>query len=153
MKEIKKYVENGGALAFCGGWFGFQGRFGHGRWYGTPIAEILPVEILPIADDRVETPEGVKPEILNVKHPITNGIPWDECPVFLGYNKVGNVKKGAELLGKIDGNPFIAVWEYQNGRVMVFTSDPAPHWGVNFVKWNYYSKFWIQSIKWLAKAL
>jgi uncharacterized membrane protein len=152
LKEIKKYVENGGALAFCGGWFGFQGRFGHGRWYGTPIAEILPVEILPVSDDRVETPEGVKPEIINAKHPITNGIPWNNCPTFLGYNKVGKIREGAELLGKIEGDPFIAAWEYRYGRVMVFTSDPAPHWGINFLKWKYYSKFWVQTINWLSKA-
>lgn len=150
--EIKKYVENGGAMAFCGGWLSFQGRYGYGNWYGTPIAEVLPLEILPIADDRVERPEGVKPIVTGHDHPIMENIPWDTCPPFLGYNKAGRVKEGATLLATIgDDDPFIAVWTCKKGSVLAFTSDPAPHWGTGFVGWEFYAKFWIQAVKWLAK--
>ena len=43
----------------------------------------------------------------------------------------------------------------ENGkrRVMTFTSDPCPHWGMNFMAWEYYPKFWIQAIKWLARKI
>ncbi|MGC9385096.1 MAG: glutamine amidotransferase [Kosmotogaceae bacterium] len=30
-------------------------------------------------------------------------------------------------------------------------SDLAPHWGIDFVKWEYYGKFWHQAIKWLTE--
>jgi len=149
---IKEYVKNGGGLAFCGGWYSFQGRYGHGKWYGSPVAEILPVEILPIHDDRVEAPEGLKPKVVNQNHYIMKDIPWDTCPPFVGYNKTGSLKEGSILLATIgDNDNLIAVREYANGRVMAFTSDPVLHWGTAFTKWEFYPKFWIQAVKWLAK--
>jgi len=153
LKELRNFVENGGGLAFCGGWLSYQGRFGHGRWYGTPVAEILPVEILPLPDDRVETPEGSKVSVENTEHPILREIPWNTCPTFLGYNRVGKVKYGATLLAKINDDPLIAVWDCKKGRVMAFTSDPAPHWGAMFTKWEHYPRFWVNAIKWLAKQI
>jgi len=153
LKELRSFVEKGGGLAFCGGWLSYQGHFGHGRWYGTPVAEMLPVEILPVPDDRVETPEGAVSSIENPEHPILEGIPWGTCPVFLGYNKVGRLRQGATLLARINDDPLIAVWEYKKGRVMAFTSDPAPHWGSSFAKWEHYPRFWIRTVKWLAREI
>jgi len=28
------------------------------------------------------------------------------------------------------------------GQTLAFTSDPAPHWGCNFVFWDKYQEFW-----------
>ncbi|MEW6046742.1 MAG: glutamine amidotransferase [Bacillota bacterium] len=151
MVEIVKYVQQGGALAYCGGYFSFQGRFGHGRWYGTPLASILPVEILPLPDDRVEAMQGVTPRIIDRSHPITRGIPWDTCPVVLGYNRTGAARHGATLLGEVEGDPFLAAWEVSQGRVMVLTTDPAPHWGVYFCQWEHYPTFWRQAADWLTR--
>ena len=153
LKELRSFVEKGGGLAFCGGWLSYQGHFGHGRWYGTPVADMLPVEILPVPDDRVEAPEGAVSSIENPEHPILEGIPWGTCPVFLGYNKVGRLRQGATLLARINDDPLIAVWEYKKGRVMAFTSDPAPHWGSSFAKWEHYPRFWIRTVKWLAREI
>ena len=58
LKEIVRFVEAGGGLVYCGGYFTFQGHYGKGRWYDTPVARILPLEILPLPDDRIEAPEG-----------------------------------------------------------------------------------------------
>jgi len=152
LKVIKEYVENGGALLMAGSWFTFSGRYGHSGWRNTPVAEVLPVEILP-EDDRVERPEGTKVKVVDPEHPVMAGIPWDQCPPFLGYNKT-KLKKNAKLLATIgDEDPFIAVWDFEKGRAMAFTSDPCPHWGINFVNWDYYPKFWLQAMKWLAKKI
>ncbi len=43
-----------------GGWSSFSGRYGTAAYYDTPVEEALPVNCLKGADDRVETPEGVK---------------------------------------------------------------------------------------------
>ena len=40
-----------------GGYYSFQGINGGARYHGTPVEEVLPVEILPY-DDRIEVPEG-----------------------------------------------------------------------------------------------
>jgi uncharacterized membrane protein len=154
MKEIVRYVENGGSLAYLGGYFTYQGHHGQGRWYGTPVAKILPVEILSLHDDRIETPEGQRPRFLQPEHPILAGIPLQDPPMFMGYNKT-NTRAGAQLLARIgdDDDPFLACWTVGKGRVMAFTSDCAPHWGSDFVRWPYYQQFWDQAVRWLSGQL
>jgi len=151
LKLIKRFVEEGGGFIMAGGWFSFSGRFGNGAWYRTPIAEILPVHISEV-DDRVETPDGAFVKAIDTNHPIMRNIDWSTCPPFLGYNKV-KVKKNAKLLAIIgeDEDPFIVVGRYGQGKVMAFTSDPVLHWGINFVKWKYYSMFWTQVLEWFVE--
>ena len=56
-----------------------------------------------------------------------------------------------ELLATIGGDPFIAVNDYGKGRVAVFTSDCAPHWGPKeFIEWEYYDTFWCNLIEWIT---
>ncbi|RLE68907.1 MAG: hypothetical protein DRJ43_04785 [Thermoprotei archaeon] len=98
-----------------------------------------PVEMLDTYDDRVECPEGAYVKALNPEHPIMRGIPWEECPPFLGYNEV-RAKEGSEVLaticpeGERRDDPLIVVGEFGKGRVMVFISDPVPHRGINFIR-------------------
>lgn len=154
MKEIVRYVEGGGGLAYLGGYFTYQGHHGQGRWYGTPVARILPVEILSLHDDRIETPEGARPRVLKPDHPILAGIPTDPMPMFMGYNKTAP-RQGADLLATIgdDDDPFMACWSVGRGRVVALTSDAAPHWGSDFVQWPHYQTFWDRTIRWLVKEL
>ncbi|RLE80969.1 MAG: cytoplasmic protein [Thermoprotei archaeon] len=151
LKLIKRFVEEGGGFLMGGGWYSFSGRFGQGAWYDTPVAEVLPVKISRL-DDRVEAPDGAFVKVVDKDHPVTRGLPWETCPPFLGYNKV-EPKDYAKVLAVIgeSGDPFIVVGEYGEGRVMAFTSDPVLHWGINFIKWKYYGKFWAQTLRWLAK--
>jgi uncharacterized membrane protein len=151
LELIKNFVKKGGGLVMCGGWMSFQGFRGMANYHGTPIEEILPVEISN-QDDRVETPEGVKPKIVNTAHPILRGIPHDNWPLFLGYNKL-KTKDKATLIAKFGDNPFITVCSYEKGRTMAFASDISPHWGTAFAKWEYYPVFWYQTIKWLSKKI
>ena len=152
IKLIVKYVNEGGGLIFCGGWFSFQGFRSYGNWLNTPLAKILPVEILNTPDDRVETPEGAKPIPIDRDHPINRGLEWESCPPFLGYNKVkrGRGKVLVELGEEKD--PLVVVGEHGKGRILVFTSDPAPHWGSGFVTWKHYSRFWSQAVRWVARS-
>lgn len=38
------------------------------------------------------------------------------------------------------------------GRTFAYTSDPAPHWGCNFVFWEEYATFWTNVCDWLVDA-
>ena len=62
LRSLKAYVEDGGGLLMVGGYYSFQGINGGARYHGTPVEEVLPVDILPY-DDRVEAPEGFTPVI------------------------------------------------------------------------------------------
>jgi len=152
VKNIREFVREGGGLAMLGGWQSFAGKYGHALWQNTPVEEALPVNMLD-RDDRIETPEGAQVKAVDEEHPIMKNIDWSTVPPLLGYNKV-LLKEGARLLATVgEGDVLIAVQEFGKGRSFVFTSDPAPHWGINFMKWKYYGVFWRQAIKWLAKEL
>jgi uncharacterized membrane protein len=151
LKLLREFVSRGGALAMIGGYASFTGRHNAGNYRGTPVEEVLPVNCLGWMDDRQETPEGVSPSIEIPSHPVVRGLPWDECPVFNGYNRV-QVKPGAEILAtfKETGDPMLAVWEYGSGRTLAFTSDVAPHWGARFQQWSGCGRFMEQLVQWLA---
>ena len=86
LRSLKTYVERGGGLLMVGGYYSFQGINGGARYHGTPVEEVLPVEILPY-DDRVEVPEGFTPVIKQKAHPILAGFTGD-WPPLLGFNEV-----------------------------------------------------------------
>jgi uncharacterized membrane protein len=151
VREIVKYVKNGGGLAYCGGHFSYQGRYGYGRWGGTCLADILPVTIAEVADDRVEDMEGIEGVAVWPDHPILRSLNWDAAPVFLGYNRVGP-RDGADLLMTAGGDPLLAVWNRGRGRVAAFASSPTPHWGACFIQWPGYAEFWRNVLTWVADA-
>lgn len=148
LSVVKEFVEQGGGLVMSGGWMSFQGFRAIANYHGSLIEEVLPITISE-DDDRVEIPEGVKPEILLPEHPLVKGIP-QEWPLFLGYNRL-KLKERATCVASCGKDPFIVVWEYGSGRTMAFASDLAPHWGSAFVRWEHYPQFWYQSIRWLAR--
>ena len=152
LQVIADYVRQGGALVMAGGWLSFQGYQAKASYHGTPVEDVLPVEISPF-DDRVETTHGAPVRVVDSQHAVLAGIPA-EWPQFLGYQRV-TAKDGAAVLAVVgDGaqDPLVAVWTVGEGRAMAFTSDLAPHWGTDFVKWDHYGAFWSNAIAWLAKG-
>ncbi len=154
LRAIRDYVKQGGGLIMIGGWSSFSGRFGTGAYYDTPVEEALPVNCLKGMDDRVETPEGVKVKILDKDHPIIKDIPWEDAPVFEGFNRI-IPKEGSNVIATIGDDeiehPLLVTWEYGEGRAAAFASDCSPHWAEYFQPWEYYGQFWVQVMRWLGK--
>jgi uncharacterized membrane protein len=152
--NLRRYVELGGGLLMCGGYFSFSGYSGRAGFSGTPIEAVLPVLCERGFDDRVEMVQGYRPELTDAgrSHPVTKGLGWDGDYLLLGYNRV-KAKPGAEVLATHAGDPQIAVGAYGAGRSMIFASDVAPHWAGTFVDWPDYAEFWTRAIRWLAKDL
>lgn len=152
LQAIADYVRQGGALVMAGGWLSFQGYQAKASYHGTPVEDVLPVEISPF-DDRVETTQGAPVRVLDADHPVLAGLP-SEWPEFLGYQRLVP-KPGADVLAVVGSDardPLVAVWRVGEGRAMAFTSDLAPHWGTDFVKWDHYGAFWSKALAWLAGA-
>ena len=38
------------------------------------------------------------------------------------------------------------------GRILCYTSDPAPHWGCNMVFWERYAEFWLRALELVVPA-
>lgn len=147
---IKEYVEQGGGFAMMGGYMSFQGIDTKGRYAMTAIADILPVKMLE-SDDRYETPEGIKPEVVKKDHPILDGIS-EEWPHFLGYNILKEIDSDYVIAKGERDHVFIAGRDYEKGRTAVFASDVSPHWGTQeFLDWDSYDKLFSNLVKWLAK--
>jgi uncharacterized membrane protein len=108
------------------------------------------VECLEV-EDLVESTEGFGATVLNPDHPILKNIDFSSLPPVLGYNKV-KPRKGYEVLANWKGSddPLVAAGECGKGKVVAYTSDPAPHWGCNFVSWKEYNQFWLNICNWLV---
>lgn len=147
---LAEWVRGGGALMMVGGYLSFAGIQGRAHYWNAPIAEVLPVDILPY-DDREERPAGVRAQISRPAHPVMAGIP-DSWPLLLGYNRV-IAKAGAEVLATVDGNPLVAVTDAGRGRAAVFTSDCSPHWcpAAFCEEWEGYPRLFNHLVEWLTE--
>ncbi len=155
LKLIREYVNTGGGLLKVGGYLSFQGINGSARYRGTPVADVLPVDIYPY-DDRLELPEGFQPQIVgNKDHPILAGLGSD-WPPLLGINEVTLKPAGdADLLAKLPddegGHPLLVTGSHGRGRVVAWTSDIGPHWlPPEFAEWSGYARLWRQILAWLT---
>ncbi len=154
LRALKAYVEGGAGLLMVGGYYSFQGINGGARYHGTPVEEVLPVDILPY-DDRVEAPEGFVPLVKQKAHPILQGFrgAW---PPLLGFNEV-KPKAGADIVATVSADygekPLLVAGGYGKGRTLAWTSDIGPHWlPPEFAAWAGYARLWRQSLEWLVGA-
>lgn len=147
LNELAGWVGAGGGFLMIGGYMSFSGFEGKAGFHGTAVERCLPVRMLGY-DDRVETSEGVTPEVAAPEHAALAGVPAD-WPHFLGYNRV--VPDGGETLLRFGDDPLLIVEAHGDGRVAAFTSDCSPHWGSpEFMAWPGYGPFWDGLLSWLA---
>jgi uncharacterized membrane protein len=149
IRLTREAVERGKGLMLLGGWYAFTGELGRGGWGRTGLREILPVACL-ATEDLVETTEGFSPRPTPAGRAFFKGLDLGTMPPLLGYNQTKPVKTGRLLLTvKETGDPLLAVRDYGKGRVLAYMSDPAPHWGCNFVYWSGYNAFWVRCLDYL----
>jgi len=149
--------ERGGGLLMLGG----VNSFGLGKYAGTPVGRMLPLDISPsdpaYSEERfgaIVTPEGLKHPVLRLSpDPDANRRLWEKAPPLLGLTPVRGVKAGAQLLiASGDGRrPVLAVQNYGAGRVAAFTSGGSWYWQVSMpADDEFHEKFWKQLIRWLT---
>ena len=143
-------VQQGMGIMFLGGWQSFSGDRGMGGWGRCGLREILPVTCLD-HDDLIESTEGYCADVLLPHHPILNGIDLSRLPPILGYNQVRS-RERADVIANWRGtnDPLLATMTVDQGRAVAYSSDPAPHWGCNFVFWEQYQRFWLNVADWLV---
>jgi uncharacterized membrane protein len=141
-------VQAGKSAMFLGGWYSFTGEHGKGGWGRTRIKDMLPVRCLDY-EDLEESTEGYTPALTEAGRPVFQGVDIASMPPILGYNKTISGPEGTVLLTVLEtGDPLVAVRTLGRGRVLAYMSDPAPHWGLNFVYWKEYPAFWLAALKW-----
>ena len=145
---LRDWVRAGGGFAMIGGYLSFQGIEAKANYRGTPIADVLPVE-LQHGDDRVELPEHPRAAVVDDTHPVTAGIA-EQWPALLGYQRF-TAKPDASVLVEVNGDPLVVAGHAGAGRTLAYASDIGPHWAPpEFLAWPGYGVLWDQAVRWLA---
>lgn len=144
-------VRGGKHMMFLGGWLSFTGEMGKGGWNRTRLREVLPVTCLDY-EDLIESTEGFTATVTGAGNATFAGIDFATFPPILGYNQV-RPREGCDVLLAVreTGDPLVAAGQFGEGRVLAYMSDPAPHWGCNFVFWDRYPDFWVRCLSWLLQ--
>jgi len=169
LRNISKHViEDGGAFVMVGG----DQSFDRGRYAGTPIENVLPLE-LPARGGLVDERRfRARLTAAGRKHPITriesdeaeNAELWGKMPELAGCHVLPTVKEGATALlehptlrAGAGALPLVVIGEAGKGRTIAVTKDET--W-----KWNFlaageglgnrlYLRFWQNALRWLAHEL
>jgi len=148
LQLLRDYVLGGGGLLMVGGYLSFSGVDGKARYAGSPIDDLLPVDVLEV-DDRAEHPEGAPVTVLAGSHPALGGV-GTHWPSLLGFNRT-RARPSGRVLAEVGGHPLVAVAEAGAGRTGVFTSDMSPHWAPPaFLAWDGYGPLWRGLAGWVA---
>ena len=143
---LRKWVEDGGHFHMNGGWLSFSGELGKGGWGRSRFHTALPVECRQ-GDDLIESTAGFRVRSTARDSAIMKGLDLASAPMLLGFNET-KLRDGGEALVEIEDQdqwyPLLASRELGSGHVTCWTSGASPHWGINFVKWSDYSRFWAQ---------
>ena len=153
LEHLTQWVADGGGLMMLGGWLSFSGAREVGGWRRSRLAPALPVECL-LGEDLVESSAGFTAELVRPGHPAVRRLPWDSFPPIFGYNEL-LPRDDADVLVRVrqTGHPLVVAGTHGKGRVFVYASDPAPHWGINFELWDGYDAFWRQALRWVGAGI
>lgn len=153
MEQLCSRVADGAGLIMLGGWESYHGL--GGDWDTTPLAELLPVKIMP-TDDRRNCSQLMLVR-KNHGHQILDGLPWHTPPGFGGYNLFAP-KEQTELLlegeryhinteaeeaafTSVEKVPLLVTMQAEegtagSGRRACLATDVAPHWVGGWVDWG-----------------
>jgi len=130
-------------------------KWGRGRFYYTEddstIPRIFTLETqLASKASLVEQP--FKATVASPGHEAIQEIDWKEAPPLGGYVAT-SMKSNADLvLMTHQEDPLLAAWRYGLGRSVAFTSDAKAKWGVLWVRWGGFNKFWSQVTRWTLRT-
>lgn len=148
--ELAAWTRNGGGLMMAGGYLSFQGFQARANFARSPLADVLPVQMLD-CDDRAEVPEGGSCKVTDTTHPV--GQAWaGQAPELLGYNVV-TARPGADVVATVNDDVLIASWQVDAGRALVWTSDIGPHWCPDeFLGWDGFAPVIGAMLRWLGAS-
>lgn len=165
-------AKKGVGFLMMGGFDSFGGTpeiAGSGDWGGTPIEELLPVNL--DARGQIDGKIEFHPTRAGLEHYLLQMAPdkkdtpkvWEklnQAIQFRGINRLGTVKPTAQLLATTEpndkGDPLMAAMTFQRGRTLAFAGDTTYLWRIYGLPNNqdgveYHARFWKQTVLWLAQ--
>ena len=169
LEMITEFVgERGGGLLALGG----RRSFAEGGYIGTPVENVLPVEMSePNSTDSFPPPTLLKVELtpFGDGHPITqlaetsdsSALRWGELPQLSAVNRISETKPGAStlLLGLSESDErlvVLATQRYGRGRSVALTVQDSWLWQMHAdipVDDLTHETFWRQLLRWLVSSV
>ncbi|MBM65211.1 MAG: hypothetical protein CMH55_03135 [Myxococcales bacterium] len=163
LRHVRDFVlENGGGFVMVGG----PRSFTEGGYAGTPVGEILPVELgAGPADQRF-----FHPRVTAQGHPILDLRPGqsvqgllDSLPLLAGHNRLGRPKPGSTVLlvhpehSESRPEPVMVASRMGRGRSLAIGVDSLWNWQLPAAEAKAgqrpYYRFWHKALRWLAGDL
>ncbi len=132
-------------------------RVGGGRFYITDDPMNLPrifskEAFIASRNAFIEKKEGIVPTLYD--SPLMDGFRDHGVPRVYGY--IGTTLKPRATLaaqGLEADDPLLAHWVIGLGKVVAYTSDTGARWGKEWVSWDGFAKFWLQTIRWAGRSV
>ena len=125
---------------------------GNGTFYlatdYSKIADIFKKEVKMIKSKKVIEKKIIPTVIYNKK--IFNRISIKTIPELKGFNSVTPKKDSEVLLAAPTGETILAIRQFGISKTAVFTSDVIPRWGIEWLRWKNFPRFWKQLINYLV---
>jgi uncharacterized membrane protein len=145
---VEEFVSNGGGLLVLSGNY----SLGIGdKIKGTSLEKVLPAEI---QEKDIDLEKQNKPFVFEsaAKHPILEGVTFDEKPMTLFFHEV-KPRAAATVVIKSGDTPILIAGSYGKGRVILLTAtlhgDPQPP-NVPYWKWKNWDRLMLNCVDWLA---
>ena len=130
-------------------------KWGRGRFYYTEDSQTIPRIFTletQLASKASLIEQPFKPQLTAPSHEAMQDIDWKSMPPLGGYVAT-SLKSTAELvLMSHQEDPVLATWRYGLGRSAAFTSDAKAKWGVLWLRWRDFNKFWAQLTRWTLRS-
>ncbi|UJR79111.1 glutamine amidotransferase [Sandaracinus amylolyticus] len=171
LPRIRDYVMRGGSFAMIGGPLSFSAA----GYAETPIAEVLPVGVLPrgTAETQAITTDRFQPVLAEdaSRHPLVallpdaraNAAAWAALSPLQGLNVTTDVRSGGQRLLQHptrrdrSGAPLsvLVSGSAGRGRVMALMTDTSWRWGMTSGGQqgdaSAYERFWDRALRWLSR--
>ncbi len=157
LQWCKRYVTEGGkGLDMYGGdaSFGAGVQWYYPSWEGTPVAEVLPVEIFPGGNRAMRAAggrpaEAGTPKFVEFLEDVIglSRLPWDTAPRPHFDEPLNAVlfrpgsRRIAEAVYGDERYPLIAYWDIGNGSSLAYTAVFASGGTARILKWKWYPDF------------
>jgi uncharacterized membrane protein len=130
-------------------------KWGRGRFYYTEDSQTIPRIFTletQLASKASLIEQPFKPQLTAPSHEAMQEIDWKGVPPLGGYVAT-TLKPTAELaLMSHQEDPVLATWRFGLGRAVAFTSDAKAKWGVLWLRWRDFNKFWAQLTRWTLRS-
>ncbi|MBI4594358.1 MAG: VWA domain-containing protein, partial [Candidatus Rokubacteria bacterium] len=130
-------------------------KWGRGRFYFTEDSQTIPRIFTletQLASKASLVEQPFKPQLASAAHEAMQDIDWRGAPPLGGYVATTLKCTGELVLMSHQEDPVLATWRYGLGRAAAFTSDAKAKWGILWLRWRDFNKFWAQLVRWTLRS-